>query len=368
VENAGVLPASGGSLAAVPPDRHGPSPGLREVSALWGMYLFVATEVFATYSRLPVHELYHVSRNGRTAGAGRALVFLNWPVALAAIPMLVVVAAAARTGVVSVVALFAGLLCCAVFWPGIVDQADLDAKWSNAVAATGVLLAAAVTAVVVRRRGLGTATRVRGDRLRLVVTVLLFVLALPWLVADLGFLVGKWPLLGWIYYSDEWYAPFGQARAHRAVHAGAHHGLAGALLVVTVLLLSRPLGDLRPRWRGFVGAYLAVLLLYGSANVANDFWLEQVVKRGITHWQFPSMVVPSVSLKWLVLLVVAALVYVFFFRRAGGARCGSSRSCRRSSSCSRSASRRAAHSTERGRGRRAGSRSWRRRAGPRTSS
>ena len=295
--------------------RHARLPGLREVAILWGVYLFVAAEVFATYSRLPVHELYHVSENGRSAGAGRALVFLNWPVALAAIPMLAVVAADARSRAVSRLAVVAAVLCAAVFWPGVVDQANLDAAWWNAIAAGGVALALGITLFVLLRNGLGPSVRALGDRMRWAITVVLALLALPWLAADLGFLIGRWPLLGSIYYSDEWYAPFGHVRVHRAVHAGNHHGLVGALLVVTVLLLSRTLPRLTPRLRAFVSAYLSILVLYGLANVANDFWLEQVVKRGATQWEFPSMVVPSATLKWLILLVLATLLYAFVLRR-----------------------------------------------------
>ena len=295
-------------------DRHGRGPGLREVAVLWGMYLFVAAEVFATYSRLPVHELYHVSRNGRTAGAGRVVVFLNWPVALAALPMLAVVAAAVRSRAVSTVAVVAAVLCCGVFWPGMVDQADLDAKWGNVVAATGSGLAFGLTLYALLRRGLGPRMHAPGDRARIAIVVLLVLVSLPWLGADLGFLIGRWPLLGSLYYSDEWYAPFGHARAHRAVHAGNHHGLVGALLVVTVLLLSRTLPALAPRLRAAVGAYLALLGVYGLANVVNDFWLEQIVKRGATRWEFPSMVAPALSFNWLILLVVAAGVYVSFLR------------------------------------------------------
>ena len=300
--------------------RHGRGPGLREVTALWTLYAVVAAEVFATYSRIAPHELYHVSGNGRVGGASRALVFLNWPVALAAIPMLAVVGAAARSRTSSRLSLGAGLLCAAVFWPGMVDQANLDAKWANAIAALGVLLALGLTIATLLRRGLGPRTRARGDRLRIAIAIVLVLLSLPWLAADLGFLIGRWPLLGSVYYSDEWYAPFGHARVHEAVHAGNHHGLVGALLVVTVLLLSRTLGSLRPRPRLFVGAYLAVLGLYGVGNIANDFWLEQVVKRGVTHWEFPSVITPKASLAWLILVVVAAALYALLFRRLEPAR------------------------------------------------
>ena len=264
--------------------RHGPRPGLREISLLWGVYLFVAAEVFATYSRLPVHELYHVSENGRSAGAGRAIVFLNWPVALAAFPMLALVAADARSRIVARTAILAAVLCAAVFWPGMVDQANLDAKWANAIAASGVLLALALTAFALRRRGLGPSMRAPGDRTRIVVVAVLALLALPWLAADLGFLIGRWPLLGSVYYSDEWYAAFGHAQAHPAVHPGDHHGLVGMLLVVTALLLSRklaalvyalgfrratlgaPAGYRRPVWAAFAALPFVALLAVGLAH------------------------------------------------------------------------------------------------------
>ena len=288
--------------------RHGP--GLREVAALWALYLLVAAEVFATYARLPVRELYHVSENGRAGGAGRALVFLNWPVALAAIPFVAIVAARARSRAVTRLAIVAVVLCAAVFWPGTVDQVDLDVKWQNAIAAVGVLLAFGLTVVTLVRRGLGVPTRARGDRLRALIAVLLLVIALPWIAADLGFFI-----LG----SDRWYAGFGHARLGRAVHLGNHHGMVGTLLALTAIVLSRVLGRLPPRLRLALAAYLSILLLYGLANVANDFWLEQLVKRGVTDWQIPSMIVPAPNLPWLVLVVLAALVYVFVFRRIGAA-------------------------------------------------
>jgi Tol biopolymer transport system component len=299
----------------VEPPRHDRQPGLRAVTAVWTLYLVVAAEVFATYSRTSPHELYHVSGNGRAAGAGRVLVFLNWPVALAAIPILAIVAAELRSRTFSRLAVVAGVLSAAVFWPGMVDQADLDARWANGIAGAGVLLALGLTVAAVLRRGLGRRTRAPGDRARVAIAVVLVLLALPWLAADLGFVIGRWPLFGSIYYSDEWYAPFGHARAHQAVHAGNHHGLVGALLVVTVLLLSRTLSALRPRRRALVGAYLAVLAMYGVAAIANDFWLEQIVKRGVTNWEFPSLITPKPTLDWLILLALAAVLYLLLFRR-----------------------------------------------------
>jgi WD40-like Beta Propeller Repeat len=326
VENAGTLPARRGSLAALARARHAPQPGLREVSVLWGLFLLVGAEIFATYARTPVHELYHVSENGRAGGGGRVVVFLNWPLALAAIAMLPIVAVEARSRAVSVLSLAAGLLCGAVLWPGVVDQADLDVKWSNAIAASGVLLALALTLGVLARVGIGPRRRVSGDRARVGATAALALIALPWIAADLGFVIGRWPLLGSIFYSDEWYAALGHARAAPAVHVGHHHGMAGALLVVTAVVLSRTLGSLGPRTRIVLGIYLAILLVYGAGNIANDFWLEQIVKRGVTNWQVPSVIVPALTLPWLIMLALVFLAYVLLFRRVGHARLISARS------------------------------------------
>src|SRR6266849_4442916 len=198
--------------------RHDPRPGLREVWALWGLLALAAAAVFATYARLPVHELYHVSGSGRTAGAGRVLVLLNFPVALAAIALVGVAAARARSPTISRLAVVAVVLCAAVAWPGMVDQVDLDAKWPNAIAAAGVLLALGLTIAATRRAGLGPRTRVRGDRVRLGAAIVLVLVSLPWIAADFGLLVGRWPVFGSIFYSVEWYAPFGHARLHQAVH------------------------------------------------------------------------------------------------------------------------------------------------------
>lgn len=294
--------------------RHQPRPGLREVWVVWGLYGLAAAAIFATYSRVSAGDLYNVSGSGRSGGAGRVVVFLNFSTALAAIALVAVVASVARRRWVSALGIVAVVLCAAVVSPGVVDQADLDARWVNAIAAAGVVLALVLTAVVTALEGVGPSTRETRDRLRVIAAIVLVLLALPWIVAETGFLIGKWPVFGSVYYSDEWYAPFGHARLHRAVHVGHHHGLDGTLLVLTAILLSRTLGRIDRPLRGVLGAYLALLTVYGLANLANDFWLEQLVKRGVTSWPVPSMLVPSANLAWLVLVVLGLLAYLFFFR------------------------------------------------------
>jgi Tol biopolymer transport system component len=274
----------------------------RETLAVWTLFLFVAVEVFATYARLPLRELYHVSGTGPSAGLGRALVFLNFPAALVAIPILPLVAG--RLWPLGVVAF---VLCCGVFWPGIVDQADLDAKWANAVPAAGVALALGLT-LWRARDGIAPPMRMRGDRWRFAIGALLLVLSLPWIAADLG--LSFWDM-------DAWWAPLGQARLHHAVHHGHHHGMDGTLLVLAALLLSRALGAAPGRLRPVVAVYLGILVAYGLGNVLNDAWYEQVVKRGLASFSMPSVLLPAANLAWAAILVVGVALGLLFLRIGG---------------------------------------------------
>ena len=277
-------------------------PLAREAIVVWTLFLFVATEVFATYARLPLRELYHVSGTGPTAGLGRALVILNFPTALVALPILALVA-----GRLWPVAVFAAVLSCGVFWPGIVDQADLDAKWANAVPAAGVALALALT-VWRARDGIAPAVRLRGDGWRLLVGAVLLVLSLPWLAADLG--LSFWDM-------DAWWSPLGQARLHHAVHHGHHHGMDGTLLVLAALLLSRALPTVPPRLRTAVAVYLGLLVTYGIGNFLNDAWYEQLVKRGWTSFSLPAVLLPAPNLPWALIVLVGVAVGVVFLRASG---------------------------------------------------
>ena len=71
--------------------------GLLPVAVVWGLFAAVGFAIFITYWRLAPDELYNVSRSGLDAGASRVLVYLNYPVSLAAIS--IVWLAADRIGV-----------------------------------------------------------------------------------------------------------------------------------------------------------------------------------------------------------------------------------------------------------------------------
>lgn len=278
-----------------------------EVAAVWALFALVAVEIAFTYSRIPAHELYHVSGSGLEGGGSRVLVFLNFPVALAALAILVVIHGRLRGGL-PWVAVVAGVLCAAVFWPGVVSQANLDAKPVNALAAAGVLLAVGLSVAVARAGGVSRLGRRRGDVARIAIAVVLLVGAAPWLAADLGFFLNGVPVLGSIFNTEK---PFPDLYPFPpTVHHGHHHGIDGLLLVFTALLLSR----LRPGRA--LTAYLALMFCYGLGNIANDFWLEQVWKRGWVSWQLPDVLEPRPTVAWAVILAAATVIWVTARRTA----------------------------------------------------
>jgi hypothetical protein len=277
------------------------------------MYAAVGVAIFVTYARSPVSELYHVSGTGLEAGASRALVFLNFSTALAAIAVLLVLLDRLQTRLELGLAAVAIMLCAAPFWPGVVNQSNLDARPVNAVAAVGVALALVLTLRASSRDVASRPERRQGDLLRVAVGVLLLALGLPWIAAELGFSFDSVPVLGTLYQTGELRLQPGDPVFHPAVHHGHHHGMDGVLLVGTALVLSRVVPAVGARWlRGVLGAYLAVMLCYGVGNIANDFWLEQVTKRGWTSWEVPDVTTPKATTAWG-LIVVAAVVLCLIF-------------------------------------------------------
>jgi hypothetical protein len=281
---------------------------------VWLLFAITACAIFITYARLPARELYHVTGSGLTGGGSRALVFINFPTALAAIAVIALVFERLPSRAWQGAAIAGVVLCAAVFWPGIVDQDNLDARPVNAICGLGVALGLALTMAV---RGAAWKRSHLGDRLRLGIGAVLLVLSPPWIAAELGWFLNRVPLLGRTYQSGQ-YRPEqpGLAAFGPAVHHGDHHGLNGVLLVLTALLLSRLLPSIgQTALRLATAAYLALLLAYGVGNIANDFWLEQVAKRGWTNWLVASVLEPHLDWGWAVLVVEALVIWVAWFRR-----------------------------------------------------
>jgi hypothetical protein len=300
-------------------------PGLREALWSWAIWGVVAATVFVTYSRLPARDFYNVTGSGVRSGAARVLVLVGWPISLAAVALLAVAAdrlLAAPLGrrarrLVIAAAVASLLLCATIGFPGVIQQSDLDAKPSNALAAIGVGIALVLTLLAVRWLGVGpAAVRLRGDRIALWIAALYALAALPWIFANLGVYVGDVPGPSAVFMSKKILPEPGHPTLH-AVHLGNHEGLDGWLLAVTALLLRPVLARMRPtRLRPVLAGYLALLLGYGIMVSANDGWNEQIVKRGWTSHGLPDVITPALSVGWAILIAASVVVYLTAFRVA----------------------------------------------------
>lgn len=283
-----------------------------EALAVWALLAADVLAILVVYSVVDPSELNAVSGSGFGAGLGRALVQLNFPcVAGVAIPiaLLALDVLPRRAWLVGGPAI---VLCALIAWPGVLDPNDLDARWVNVLPAAGVALAVGLTIAATRVAGAGFAPRRRRDPVRMAVAVATVLVSLPWIAAEVG-----WHLPQGVFLTTTLYAEPGQPPT-AAVHLGHHHGWAGALLVLSVLLLSRV--RLRgERLRIAFSLLLCVGLAYGTAILANDFWHEQVVKRGWTTWEFPSALQPGLDVIWVVVLVSAGVLYALGLARRGGA-------------------------------------------------
>jgi hypothetical protein len=278
-----------------------PGPSQGEALATWALWGLVTAVVLTTYSWLDPAETYHVSRAGLAGGLSRSATLVNFPIALVAIALaLVAVSALPRSAWWA--AAPAIMLCATIPW--FVDQGNLDAHWGNAVPVLGVLIAGGLTVAATRRAGASVAPRRPWDVARLVVAAMLLVVSLPWITADLGFHFPSDLFMG------EELGRENDGTVIAAVHLGHHHGLDGALLVVTALLLSRVSIEGRVL-RIVLFSYLGAMFAYGAVNCVQDAWNEQFVKRGWTDSSIPSAILPSAKPIWLVvvaLAVVAAFV------------------------------------------------------------
>ena len=294
-------------------------PGLAEALAVWSSLAVLCALAWITYARLPARDFYNVTGTGVRAGASRVLVLLGWPISIIAVALLAVavdrlladdsLGFGGRRLVVACAWVSFGL-CLTIAWPGVVNQDDLDAKPSNALAAIGVGLAFALTLWALAHGGVGRSPgRVVGDRAAVALVAVLLVAGIPWLFAHVGVYVGDVPGLRAIFMSKTILPEEGHPHLH-AVHLGNHEGLDGILIVATALALSRQLGLMRPtRLRTILAGYLAVALCYGLGVAIQDAWHEQLVKRGWLHTQFPNVIRPGLTFAWGGLVVCAVLVH-----------------------------------------------------------
>ena len=274
-----------------------------EVGGVLALIVLDGVAVIATYARFPAAELYDVHHSGVAAGFGREFVALNFPFALVGIA-LAGLAWPRLHGRLRIAGVVAIALCAVVYFA--VDQANLDAKPLNALPAVGLALAV----VLVFGVGVPSVPRtVRGDRVRIGLAAVLLFFSAPLIAAELGFFLDGVPVLGWFFETARLTTQPGVAGLQHAVHHGQHHGWEATMLALIALAFSR-----LPRPR-VLDAYLSLMLAYGVGNLVNDDWLEQVVKRGWTSHEVPSVLTPVANWGWAAVLVGAAAVWWFWFRQ-----------------------------------------------------
>jgi hypothetical protein len=293
-------------------------PGLAEALFVWALWGLVTLAVFITYWRIPPAELYNTSGRGPLAGASRLVVYLGYPIAIAAVPLAFIAAGRRGTRFAYAAAAVATLLCFTIGLPGVIDQGDLDARPVNAFAAAGVGIALVLTVTALVRKGVGdSAPWNTADWVRAVAAAVLLLAALPWIFAELGFYVSDAPLLGSVFMAKEIVPSPGGEPSLRAVHLGSHHGMDGTVLAISALALFRvPRRLASQAARIALASYLSLLLVYGLANALQDFWTEQLVKRGSVSAVIPSLIRPSASWAWAAILVAALAICLVVSRVA----------------------------------------------------
>ena len=272
-----------------------------ESVAVWGMWAVLLGALAVTYTRLDPTELYHVSRNGFSGGMSRVLVEMNYPLSLVAIALILISldVLPTRWWWVGGPAIALGAL---TAWPGVVDDADLDARPINALPAMGVGLALLLTVAAVKKTGPSLAPRRPLDIGRLIIGGVVLLLSLPWIAADIGIFLpdGVFIMERPITSSD--------GNVAQAVHLGHHHGLDGSLILLSALLLSR-VKIRSAKLAVATTSYVSLMFAYGGAICAQDFWNEQLVKRDWVDWEIPYAVKPSLAPVWLFILLMTAGTY-----------------------------------------------------------
>ena len=57
------------------------------------------------------------------------------------------------------------------------------------------------------------------------------------------------------------------------------------------------------------------MLTYGALVAAGDGWNEQVIKRGIVSWNFPTVLTPALNVGWALVIAAALAIHFLWFRR-----------------------------------------------------
>ena len=241
----------------------------------------------------------------------------GYPAALVAASIALLVADRLHARTVIAASVGTVVLGVSALWAGTTDEADVDARPVSIAALAGLAISISLSGLLARRLGVVSLRHESGDRRRLLAGLAVLVLALPWIAALLGLSLDRVPLLGSIYLTDAKVTQPGNPKPFPAVHDGHHHGLDGAILVWAALILSRELRRFRWPWlQAGMCSLLAFFLAYGSWNIAQDFWLEQVVKRGTVSAEIPYAIAPAPTAAWALIAIGSVAAFTGLRRTA----------------------------------------------------
>ena len=282
-----------------------PRPGQGEALGAWALLGTTTLVVLVTYSRLDAAALYNVSHEGLAGGLSRAVVLVNFPVALVADrsrPRRRRRPAAqrvARRGTGDR-ALGARLGRGRPERPGRpLDQRPPRTRCGAGALADRGRRSCRRSVVRAASRGRPPSSRRRGRRPRPVASVDRRGSRLPSAGRRLPRRRGVHE---------------GNGRTFAAVHLGHHHGGDGACSFSP--RCSCPAFGCRRAACGLHGHGLSrsACSPTASVNLAQDLWHEQVVKRGWTDADIPSALVPGARPIWLVIVLLAVLATMLLLR------------------------------------------------------
>ncbi|MHA1301723.1 MAG: hypothetical protein ACTSO9_20070, partial [Candidatus Helarchaeota archaeon] len=158
------------------------------------------------------------------------------------------------------------------------------------------------------------------DYTRIILLGITIFFGLPWLFAIHGIFISNIPGLNLIFLGAQ--PGVGGTNIfdfiYPSVHLGSHHGLGGLLYIVFATLYSILVFRMKnPNIKNFSIFALGVLAAYGVIGYLEDFFHEQVIKRGITPsiWHIIKFLYDYSIYFSLVIGFLIFMIYYFFYRK-----------------------------------------------------
>jgi len=142
-----------------------------------------------------------------------------------------------------------------------------------------------------------------------VIIVITLLISMPWIFANSGMFVSDVPVLGNIYLAKQ------DFNGHSSVHLGSHHGYKGFTFFLLMILVFTTVKYLYNKKTKIVaGLVCCYLLAWGFYNMFQDFFTEQIFKRGLVNFTFPNATT-YFQISFPLAVISGVLIYTFVWRR-----------------------------------------------------